>query len=41
MQHIQAGARSFSLLVSLGFDRIVYFGVLGAALMTAAFLASL
>jgi hypothetical protein len=41
MHHIEAGARSISLLVDLNFDRLIYVGALAAALMAGAFLGSL
>ncbi|WP_281070727.1 hypothetical protein [Oceaniglobus trochenteri] len=41
MQHIEAGARSLSLLVDLNFDRIIYVGTVAAALMAGAFIGSL
>jgi len=41
MQHIEAGARSISLLVDLNFDRLIYVGTLAAALMVGAFIGTL
>lgn len=41
MQHIEAGARSISLLFDLHFDWFIYVGILAAALMVGAFVGSL
>jgi len=41
MQTIQAGYRGFSLLVSLNWDRILYIGTIGGALLLGAWLGSL
>ncbi|WP_276308482.1 hypothetical protein [Oceaniglobus ichthyenteri] len=38
MQHIEAGARSISLLVDLNVDRIIYFATILAALMVGAYI---
>ncbi|WP_281260095.1 hypothetical protein [Oceaniglobus roseus] len=40
MQHLEAGARSISLLIDLNFDRLVFVGTLIVALMAGAYMGS-
>lgn len=41
METIQAGYRGFSLLVTLNWDRIIYFSTIAGALLLGAWLGSL
>ncbi len=41
MQTIQSGYRGLSLLFDLNWDRLLYLGAIGAALMMSAYLGSL
>ena len=40
MQLIQSGTRSLGFLITLNWDRIVYFGMLGLCLALSAYIAS-